>query len=184
MKRYFSLLLLAAFASASVLITNGDFEQQLSVGWSETMSGFGVMLITRDTGYDPDPDNEVFLHKGDGTGYVEIAQTAYIPVTDIEFSVNAKFYVYGTSNQCWAGSAICIAYVSASDSTLGFTKIVAPTIACPWVNSPTCHIIEVADTLWNNYIFNLNDELGSLSGVNASDVAKVRVSAIAQCVDD
>ena len=184
MHRYFSILLFIALGSASVLIVNGDFEAPLSEGWSQIMSGAGVMQITRGTGYDPDPDYEVYLHKGDGTGYTEISQLAYIPHTDLEFSVNAKLYAYGTSSQCWSGAAVGLFYLNASDSILGWSKICARTVACPWVGSSSSHVIAATDTQWHNYAFNLNDELDNVPAVNRLDVSKIRVSIVAQCVDD
>lgn len=184
MHRYFLLLLLVAFGTASVLIVNGDFEQPLAEGWSETMSGAGVMEITRGTGYNPDPDYEVYVHKGDGTGYTELRQLAHIPTTDLEFSVNAKVYVYSTSSQCWSGSAVCLFYLDASDSVLGWSKICARTSACPWIGNSSCHVIEATDTLWHNYAFNLNDELDYIPAVNRLEVTKILVSVVAQCVDD
>ena len=183
MHRYFSLLLLVAFGSASVLITNGDFEAELSTGWSQLMSGTGVMAITRNTTYDPDPDYEVFVHKGDGTGSTELYQVTPIPTTDLEFSINAKFYVFGTSSECWSGAAVSISYLDASDSLLGWSRICARTVACPWVDNNSCHVIQ-GDTSWQNYAFNIADELTNLPGINGTDITKIQVSLIAQCVDD
>ncbi|MGD9380287.1 MAG: hypothetical protein PVI51_06935 [candidate division WOR-3 bacterium] len=184
MHRYLLLFLLVAFGSASVLVVNGDFEQPLTDGWSETMSGAGVMEITRGIGYDPDPDYEVYLHKGDGTGNVEITQLTYVPTTDLQFSVDAKLYAYGTSAQCWSGSGICLYYLNSTDDVLGWSRICARTVACPWTSSSTTHAIEATDTLWHTYSFNLNDELDYVPGVNRQEIAKVLVSVIAQCVDD
>jgi hypothetical protein len=184
MNRYFMLLLLVTFGSASVLITNGDFEDELSTGWSQLMSGTGVMAITRNTTYDPDPDYEVMAHKGDGTGCTELYQITHIPTTDLEFSVNAKLYVFGTSSECWSGAALSISYLDASDSLLGWSRICARTVACPWVNNNSCHVIQAADTSWHNYAFNIDDELTNLPGINGADIAKIQVSLIAQCVDD
>ena len=184
MHRYIILFILAVFGSASVLVVNGDFEQPLTTGWSETMSGIGVMVITRDVGYDPDPDFEVYAHKGDGTGYVELYQLAHIPTTDLEFSVNAKLYAYGTSAQCWAGSGICMFYLNATDSILGWSKICARTSACPWTSSSTQQSIEAPDTMWHNYAFNLNDELDYMPAINRFEISKVLVTVVAQCVDD
>jgi len=184
MHRYMLLFFLVAFGSASVLVVNGDFEQPFTEGWSETTSGAGVMEIMRGTGYDPDPDYEAYLHKGDGTGYTEIRQIAYIPTTDLEFSVNAKFYAYGTSSQCWSGAAVCLYYLNATDDVLGWSKICKRTVACPWTSSSNTHAIEATDTLWHTYSFNLNDELDYVPAVNRLEIAKIVVSVIAQCVDD
>ncbi len=184
MQRYLIILAIVGISSAAVLITNGDFEEPLETGWSQGSSGSGVMVIMRDTDYDPDPDYEVYVHKGDGTGSVRLFQTVVIPTTDLEFSVRAKLIVYGTSNQCWSGAGVCIFYLNASNGVLGCSKICRRTVACPWQSNDSCHVVEAADTLWNDYAFNIDDELENVPAVNASDVAKIQVSLLAQCVDD
>ena len=46
----------AALALGQNLLTNGDFEQDLTVGWTYTDSGYGTHYADRQTGYQPDPD--------------------------------------------------------------------------------------------------------------------------------
>ncbi len=184
MQRYLALLLIVGISSAGVYITNGDFEEPLETGWFQGSSGSGVMTIVRAPNYDPDPDYEVFVHKGDGTGSIELFQTVVIPTTDLEFSINAKLIVFGTSAQCWSGSGVILWYLNASNVVLGSSKIIAGTAACPWQSNDSCHVIDAMDTLWNNYAFNIDDELVNIPAVNGSDVAKIQVSLLAQCVDD
>ena len=175
-------LIFAGVVFAANMLTNGDFEQDLSVGWTETINGIGT--ITRSTTYYPDPDYEVYVYKADGNGWVKLSQATDIEHTDLVFSINAKFYVYATSSQCWSGAAVSVSYLDASDAVLGWTRICASSIACPWYDTDTCHVIEAADTSWNSYTFNIENELQSLPGINPLEVAKIEVSLLAQCVDD
>jgi hypothetical protein len=175
MHRYLALLLLAVFGSASVLITNGDFEQDLNTGWDQTLSGASASIL-RGTTYDPDPDYEAYAYKGTGDGYAKLYQTAYIPTTDLEFSIWVKLIASSNSTTCWAGAAFVITYMDDSGDMLGETMICRATSASTWSNSPTRHLITAADTFWHEYSFNIDTELQNLSGINAADVARIEVS--------
>lgn len=178
MKTYLiTILALASFTFASQFLTNGDFEEPLINGWQESKYGTNS-LIDRDTGYDGDPDYEVFVYKGTGDGYVQLYQIVDVPTTDLAFSVNAKLYAHSTSASCWAGAAVVISYLNESDSLLGETMICYRSYACPWTSTNTRHIIAVTDSLWNNYTLNIDDELLNLSGVNAADIARIQISLL------
>jgi hypothetical protein len=177
-----TMLIFAGVVFAANMLTNGDFEQELSVGWTQTIVGIGT--ITRATTYDPDPDYEAYVYKADGNGYVTLAQVTDIATTDLVFSANAKLYTFSTSSQCWAGAAVCVSYLNAADDVLGWTRICVTSIACPWYNNDTCHVIEVADTSWHSHTLNIEDEFQSLPGITPSEVAKIEVALLAQCFDD
>ena len=176
MHRYFSLLLLVVFASAGALLTNGDFEQDLGVGWQQLSSGSNV-TINRGTAYDPDPDYEVFLEKGTGSGYAKLMQIVSIPTTDLEFAIDAKLYSYDNNEDtlCWAGAAVIVAYLDESGSLLGCTQICSHTEPCPWENSSTMHLMEIQDTMWHDFAFNIDYELDYLPGITPSEIAKIAV---------
>lgn len=175
MRRYLILLLLAALGSASVLITNGDFEQDLSVGWTQTIYGAAASII-RGTGYDPDPDYEVYVYKGTGTGYAKLHQTAYIPTTDLEFAASLKLYGSSNSTTCWAAGALIIAYLDDVGDLLGESIICYKTSACPWVNTATRHVVAVTDSFWHDYSFNIDTELTNLSGVDPGDIRRIQIT--------
>lgn len=175
MHRYLTLLLLATLGSASVLITNGDFEELLTVGWSMTMNGANTS-ISRQTGFDPDPDYEASVYKGTGDGYTELYQMAYIPTTDLEFSVSLKVYASSNSTTCWAAGAFVISYLNDTGDVLGESIIYYASSACTWTNTPTRHLIPAADSNWHDYSFNINSELSNLSGVNPVNIACIEVS--------
>jgi hypothetical protein len=184
MKKCFIIIcVFSSFTFASQFLTNGNFEQPLTTGWLQTDYGANC-VINRATNYDTDPDYEVCVYKGDGTGYVKLYQAVRVPTTDLEFSTNAKLQVWGTSFDCWAGAAVCISYLDESGTLLGNTMICARTQACPWENGATCHIIEVADTLWHTYTLNVDDELVNLPGVHQDEITTIQVELLAQTVDD
>ncbi len=177
MHKYLALFLIIGISNAGVLLTNGDFEQELTVGWFQVSAG-GDVLINRATYYDSDPDYEAYVHKGTGSGYARLSQVVDIPTTDLEFSINAKLYAHDNNEDtlCWAGAAVIIAYLDESNSFLGCTQICTYTEPCPWENTTTVHLIDVSDTLWHNYAFNINDELSELPGINPLDIAKVAIA--------
>jgi len=176
MKKYLiTVLILAGFAFATQFLTNGDFEDLLTIGWLDSLCGANA-TINRDTGYDPDPDYEAYAYKGSGDGYARLYQVVDILTTDLEFSVNAKLYAYDNHASAWAAGAVVISYMNESGSILGETRIYRGSTGCTWTNSPTLHLITVSDTNWNNYSFNIADELVNLSGVNPSEVDKIGVA--------
>jgi len=182
--KYFTLLLISSLlffgqVMGGELVTNGEFEQSLSIGWTEQRVG-GSIVINRATNYDPDPDYEARVYKGTGTGYARLYQIIDILTTNLDFTVNAKLYAYDNYVGAWAGAAVIIAYINKYGATLGQTYICARSPGCPWTNTSTSHIIPAPNTLWNNYTFNINDELANLSGVNPSLVKQIQVSLHSQ----
>jgi hypothetical protein len=173
------LLIFMGFCSASVLLTNGDFEQPLTTGWEQTLGSYSH--IERATTYDPDPDYEVWVSDSFGN-YAKLWQTTDIPTTDLEFSVYAKLDAFDNNEDtlCWGGAAVILTYLDETGSYLGETRICRFTTPCPWTDSPTCHLIIVPDTNWHTYSFNINAELANLSGVNPLDVYKIDVALYAE----
>jgi len=175
MKHIIIILLSGAIANAGVLLTNGDIELDLSIGWSQASSGASI-IIDRATTYDPDPNYEAQVYKGTGSGYARLFQMVDIPTTDLEFSVYAKIYAYDNSSTAWCGAGVIISYLNENGSLLGDTRICMLSTECPWSNSSTRHIIQASDSLWHNYAFNIDNELTNLTGINPSDVKKIEVA--------
>jgi len=175
MNKLLLITIILALSNAGVLLTNGDFERELTMGWQQTHSSANY-LIDRNTIYDPDPNYEVQVYQGTGAGYTMLYQTVEIPTTDLEFSVNAKLYAYDNHVSAWTGAAVVISYLDGSGALLGDTRICARSTQCPWTDTPTCHIIEAIDSLWHNYHFGINSELVNLPGVEPSNIKKIRVA--------
>jgi hypothetical protein len=178
MQRYLTFFLFAALGGASVLLTNGDFEQDLNVGWTQSGSFYSLDTVDRATNYDPDPDYEVRVKKYDAP-YIKLSQKVDIPTTDLDFAVDCKLYAYeySSTQSYWATAAIVLYYLDADDDLLGQTRICHNSPHCPYTNSNVFHMIEVpSGTDWYDYSFNVNDELDNLSGISAADIAKIEVA--------
>ena len=179
MHRYFSLLLLVAFGSASVLVTNGDFEQDLNVGWTQAGSGmYSTDTIDRQTNFDPDPDYEARVKKYDAT-YAKLYQTIDIPTTDLEFMIDVELYAheFNSGEPYWATAAVVLYYLDDNDNVLGQTQICYNTPHCPYTNSNVFHIIEIPSANnWYDYSFNIDYELDNLSGIDAGEIAKIQIA--------
>ncbi len=179
MYKYIALFLVIGISNAGPLLTNGDFEQDLSVGWTKSEFWPSIYDTTdRATNYNPDPDYEVRVKKYD-YAYVKLSQVVDIYTTDLEFSVDAKLYAheYTPAAPYWATASIILAYLDEDESLLGQTRICYNTPDCPYTNSSTFHMIVVTDpNNWYNYSFNIDDELTNLSGVTPGDIAKIEVA--------
>lgn len=174
------LFLAVCLSSAGKLGINGEFEQPLTDGWSQTINGLNV-TIDRATDYDPDPDYEAYVYKGTGGGYCRLYQVANIfdiPLNELDFSVNAKLYAYDNDPEAYTGAAVELIYLDENDSCLGATKICARSSQCPWSNTSNHHIIDAPNTQWNNYTFNISDELTNLPGIAPGDIKKIQISLI------
>jgi hypothetical protein len=171
-----SLVSLIGLASASTLLTNGDFEQEFSVGWQNSAPGYYDSLIRGST-YQPDPDMEAYMFHAYG-GYFKLSQTVDIPATDLQFSIDASMSAYDNNADtlCWAAAAVTISYLDESNAVLGQTRIGKYTTPCPWVSSNILHLIPVADESWHTYSFSITSELGNLPGVNPLLIKKVEVA--------
>lgn len=167
-----SLLLAVAFSQE--LLTNGNFEQDVSVGWTAETSG--AVTINRDVGYQPDPDFEA-MDSLYGFGWGRLNQTVDVPGITLALQFWAKFDVYGTSSTCWPVSAVTLSYLDAVGNKLGETRVYDHDQYCTWVNTPTLSLIEVTNPDWNQYTLDVVEEVTShLPGVNPGDISKVTVS--------
>jgi len=175
---FLSLLLLSSFLFAQELLTNGDFEQPLEVGWTVDTSG-GYITINRDPNLQPDPDYEALVYKL-YTGYASIYQIVDLPNLSYDFSFYARFRKKEGSSTCWPVSAVIIAYLDAGNNLLGETRVYYPSPYCNWQAGPTLHLVLVTDTLWNYYYFNIRDDIvHNLPGVDTAQVRKAKVSLYA-----
>lgn len=180
MRIFLATIIFISLASAGNWLINGDFEQDLNIGWTTNQSGSNI-TINRATTYEPDADYEVLVQKGAGNGYARILQMALENITtpsEFNFSIKAKLYAYDNNADTltWAAAAVIVGYYNATGTKLGETRICQFTAPCPWQNTSTCHLIIVSDSLWHTYSFNLQSELGNLPGVNPSNVKKVEIA--------
>lgn len=163
-----------SWAGAEELVTNGDFELPLATGWDTESFGEGL-TISRDTQIHPDSDYEVRIFKTGGSGYGGLLQTMPLLDLDVEFSVYAHLEATAAST-AWTVAAVMVAFLDDEENLLGQTCISHRTRECPWMDTPTFHIIEADPGSWQTYGFNLSNELVNLPGVDPAEVRALRVS--------
>ncbi len=169
-------LLFLSLASAQELLTNGDFEQEITVGWVWTYSGSGTHLADRQVGYHPDPDYEAHTYQYDNPGESRLAQKVETPGVMLELSFWAKFEEGAGSSTCWPAACFAVCYYDAADVLLGETRFYYSTYA-NWTPSPTLSLYRITNPDWQQYTLNIADELNqNLPGVNPADVAKIEVA--------
>ncbi|MEO0107875.1 MAG: hypothetical protein ABIK62_01705 [candidate division WOR-3 bacterium] len=157
------------------LLTNGDFEQPLDVGWQTEYSG--VVTIDRDVGYHPDPDYEIrdSLY---ASGYGRLYQTVDVPGSRLILNFSAKFEIGGGSSTCWPVASIVVGYCDQLGAILGETRFYWHNSYCNWTPSSTLSLIEITDPDWNDYSLDIVNELAqNLPGVDPNAIKKVQVSA-------
>jgi hypothetical protein len=175
MKKIVLLLALTlALGFSQNLLENGDFEQDLSVGWSRDT--YGTTYIGRDVGYQPDPDYEA-LDSLYYYGWSRLYQTVDVPGVTLILDFWAKFEIYGPSSSCWPVASVNLSYLDASNNVLGETRVYCHDQYCTWVPTSTLSLIEVTNPGWNQYTIDVAQELGAnLPGVNPGEVSKVTVA--------
>ena len=176
-------LLLAGAAAADEFLVNGDFEQPLDVGWTDTvMSSAGTFAFSReDTFGQPTPGYAAKVHKYLAK-YASLRQTVDVPNPDLTLNFDLRLKIGGGSSTCWPVASLWVRYADASGLELGNTRVCRSSVYSTWTSSDTVHLIEIADTTgaWHNYTLNLKEELATnLPGIKADDVKKITVDLFA-----
>jgi hypothetical protein len=161
------------------LLVNGDFEQELAVGWVQDTGGYGYKTFGRDTGYQPDPDFEALDSLYSGSGYGKLSQIVDVPGPALHLSFSASFGIGAGSSSCWPVAYVAVGYLDSDGNRLGETRFYYHNSYCTWASTGNLSLIEVTDSLWNQYELDVADELSMhLPGVNPGDVNKVEVALV------
>lgn len=178
LKLVLALLFVLGAGVSQELLTNGDFEQDLTVGWTYTDSGVGTHEALRDTGFQPDPDYEGYTYQYDNPGWARLSQAVDVPGAMEQLSFSASFEEVGGTSSCWPAACVSVCYLDASSTLLGETRYYYSTYA-NWVASPTLSLIRVTDPAWNQYRLGIAEELETnLPGVNPAVVARIEVALL------
>jgi len=177
------LLLLAGPAAAGELLVNGDFEQALDVGWTDTVENeAGLFAFDRaDTFGQPTPGFAAKVHK-ELARYASLRQTVDVPNVDLTLTFDGRFLIGGGSSTCWPVASVWVRYGDAAGLELGNTRICLSSVYSDWTKSDTVSLIEIADTTgaWHNYTLELKDELTNhLPGINPDSVRKITIDLYA-----
>ncbi len=173
-------LLALGLTPAQNLLTNGDFEQELTVGWNQEQGGSGTVTFGRDVTYHPDPDYEAQGYLYAGPGWLALRQVVPVTTLSMDLSFWAAFELGGGSSTCWPVASIMVSFLDSSGAVLGETYFYYHNQYCTWAPSDTFHLIEVTNPGWQQYEMNLADELAqNLRGVSRARVRKVGVALYA-----
>ncbi len=168
--------LLMAVPAFGQLVVNGDFEQPLDVGWSDTVVGYvGEARFERsDTLGQPVPGFAARVYKTLAS-YASLYQTVEIPDVNVTLSFDARFRIGGGSSTCWPVAVFMVRYLDESDRHLGKTRFYLHDQYCNWERSDTSNLIEITNPdLWGSYELSIRDELqNNLTGINPSLVRKL-----------
>jgi len=174
-----ALMLFAGTGTANLLI-NGDFEQSMDIGWTDT-----VYVIAGDYRYE---QGDTF---GSSTGqavkvrkylgkFASLRQAVAVPSTDLTLTFDAKLNQGLGSSTCWPVAAFFVRYMNTGGAELGATCWYNHSAYADWRDNDTMNLIEVTSFDWNNYQLRIAEELSTnLPGVNASDVTQVMVDLFA-----
>ncbi len=158
------------------LLENGDFEQPLSVGWTQTQGGVGTHTIDRGTGHQPDPDYEAYVKQYDGEGWTKLSQVVDVAGPDLGLSFWAQFG-FECPSTCWPVATVCVEYYDNTDAIVGETRFYYHDFQCEWTRTPTLNLIDITNPDWNQYDLDIRQEIeDNLPGVNPEDVAKIGVA--------
>lgn len=161
------------------LLTNGDFEQELTTGWTRGDSGYGTHEVNRGPGYHPDPDYEVYVYQYDNPGVAQLIQYVDVPGSVLSFSFWAKFEEGGGSSSCWPAGVFSVYYCDASDAVLGETRFYYSAYA-NWTPSPTLSLSRITNPNWAEYTLDIASELSTnLPGVDPGQVARIGIAVTA-----
>lgn len=176
--------LLASVAAGQNLLVNGDFELPLDQGWSEDvrMEAGDFSFDRWDTLGQPTPGYAARVYKYLAR-YASLYQVCDVPGVDLAFSFDGRFWIEGGSTTCWPTGAVVLSYLDRTEAELGCTMILLRNQFNDWVESDTMNFYDVqVPGQWENYGFNVAQEIeDNLPGVNAADVAKVKVQLFSYC---
>jgi hypothetical protein len=181
-----SLLLLALVAAGGFapanLLTNGDFEQPLETGWTQTVNnaaGAGTFERT-DTLGQPTPGYAARVRK-DLAYYASLSQTVSVPGSDLELRLDGRLRIGGGSSTCWPVAAVILHYRDAAGTSLGNSRIYLHNQYCTWVSGDTQHLIDITTPdVWTEYSLDVRNEIAAnLPGINPDAVRKVTVDLFA-----
>ncbi|MGD8396006.1 MAG: hypothetical protein PVF43_11075 [Candidatus Eiseniibacteriota bacterium] len=166
----------AVLSTPHEMLVNGDFEQEITVGWLQRLDASAATL-ERTTTAQPDPDYELRLTVANGVGTLAALQRFLVPDPGMTVTADLCCSAAG-SGGAWSAAGLVLTYRDRDWGSLGQTVIAAVSADCPWVDSPTFHLIAAVPGVWTHHAFELLDELASLPGVDPDRVAWLEVAVL------
>lgn len=165
------------FLLTAQTISNGDFEQDHTIGWTTGGRLQGTDVVERVTDGDADGDYEIRLYHYDFTE-INLSQTITVSTLDVALSFDAKLRGWSSSNaQNWYGAgAVDIIYLNGSDSVLAIYRMGDITPGYGKADTPSLYTDYISDEIWHSYSINLLDEYNlHFSGFQTSDVTQIKI---------
>lgn len=175
-----SLLLLVGLVkpvAAQELLTNGDFEQALDIGWKDSVALLaGTFLFERSDTLGQSSGFAARVEKSLAS-CAALTQQVTVPNQHLVLSFDARFRIGGGSSTCWPVASVIVRYLDAAGAELGNSKVILHNEFCTWANSDTAHLIEVEnpDVRANRQLDIAQEIYDNLPGVNAWNVGQVRL---------
>jgi len=177
-----SAVLLCALGGTGIanLVVNGDFEQPLETGWTDTIRSIAGSYRFE--------WSDTF---GSGTGYAgkaykylayyaSLCQAVSVPGPELSLSFDTRLVIGGGSSTCWPVAAFFIRYLDSNSKELGATCYYNHHASATWLDNDTMNLVEVTSFGWNHYDLNIAQELATnLPGVNATAVKQVMLDLYA-----
>lgn len=164
----------AAPGVAREFVVNGDFEEDHTLTWARGETGSGG-LVERRSDLDDDEDYELRVSVVEGDGIIRLVQRIGIPNTDLNISAQLAAATFGDGG-AWSAAGLMIRYLDRYWGTLGETAIVSTSRDCPWISSPTFHLIGVVGHNWQEHAFDLTEELAYLPGVDPEQIMFLEIA--------
>lgn len=163
---------------ASNLLTNGSFEQELNVGWTQEIDNLaGEVRFERwDTLGQPVPGYAAKVYKYLAY-YAKLYQVADVPDASVTLAFDARLQMAGGSSTCWPTGAVVACYQDDAGTELGCTMFILRNEYNTWVESDTMHFYDVElPGEWVHYELDIAREIAdNLPGVDAGAVRKVEI---------
>ena len=163
------------------LLPNGDFEQPLDVGWTDTaVYTLGTYSIDRQDTLGQQTGYAARVYKY-APGYASLSQTLTMPGPGVALTFDARLRIGGGSSTCWPVASLWVRYLDADGIELGNTRFYLHNQYATWTSSESVNLIEVKDNgVWQSYSLDIARELAdSLPGINPAGVAKLTVDLFA-----
>ncbi|HDQ99375.1 MAG TPA: hypothetical protein ENN51_03705 [candidate division WOR-3 bacterium] len=171
-------VLVAAGVTNGNLLTNGDFEQPLTVGWEQDVSHVaGSHRFERsDTLGQPTPGYAAKVFK-QLAYHAALGQQVEVPGANLTLTFDARMAIVGGSTTCWPTGAFIVSYLNADGDELGTTMFILRDQYNTWRESDTLKLHDIdLPSVWNSYELDIAQEIAdNLPGVDPAAVRRIEV---------
>lgn len=155
-------------------IINGDFEQELTIGWQKANKNYVGYNSIKLLGVNK--NNYAYVKK-DMCGYAKLFQTIKIDNLNQNLSVRLNLNAYANRQGYIATSAFIIGFLDEENNVLAETRIAYSTAGLS--NTPTSYHHLVNPKEWKNHTINLKEEIDRFSKIDPNQIMKLKIALYA-----